>query len=101
VERSDDLVFDGKAVAIPSGDKGSPVAAEGFVADDDVLDDLIEGGADVYVAIREGRAVVEKKEGTVGPCPLDLAVEVNFFPVVPSLRFPLGKCCPQREMGPR
>ena len=55
------LEFDGQAVAVPAGDVGGAETAQGFVFDDDVLEDLVQGGADVDVAIGEGGAVVQDK----------------------------------------
>ncbi len=54
-----DLLLDREAVAVPSGDVGRAEPPHGPVADGYVLEDLVHGGADVDVAVGEGRAVVQ------------------------------------------
>ena len=61
-----DLEFDGQTVAIPTGDVRGVETAQGFVFDDDVLENFIQGGADVDVAIGKGGAVMEDKLGGGG-----------------------------------
>ena len=66
-----DLEFDGQAVAIPARDVRGAEAAQGFVFDDDVLEDFVQRGADVDVAVGEGRAVVQDEFGRGGAGGLD------------------------------
>ncbi len=54
-----DFDFDGQAVAIPTGDVGGVETGHGFRLDDEIFEDLIEGGAEVDVAVGVGRAVVQ------------------------------------------
>ncbi len=54
-----DLPFDGQPVAIPAWDIVGVEAHHLLGAHDDVLEDLIQGVADVEVAVGVGRAVVE------------------------------------------
>ena len=66
-----DFEFDGQAVAIPAGNVGRTFAGERVKTDDDVLEDFVKGGADVDVAVREGRAVVKNEFGRGGAALLD------------------------------
>ena len=54
-----DLELDGQAVAVPARDVVGHLALQVAVLHDDVLQDLVERVADVDVAVRVGRAVVE------------------------------------------
>ena len=54
-----DLPLDRQAVAVPAGDVVSVVAAHLAGAVDHVLEDLVQRGADVQVAVRVGRAVMQ------------------------------------------
>ncbi|KAF5054609.1 hypothetical protein DSECCO2_386240 [anaerobic digester metagenome] len=54
-----DLELDGQAVAVPAGDVLRLAARHVAVLDDDVLQDLVHGVADVDVAVGVGRAVVQ------------------------------------------
>ena len=53
------LEFDGQTVAIPAGNVRRAEAAQGLVFDDDVLENLVQRGADVDIAVGKGRAVVQ------------------------------------------
>ena len=54
-----DLPFDRQAVAVPAGDVVGVLARHLPAAVDDVLQDLVERVADMQVAVRIGRAVME------------------------------------------
>ena len=77
----DDLELDGQAVAVPAGEVGRAEPGHRLGFDDEVLEDLVESGAHVDIAVGEGRAVVEHELGGVLPRGLNLAVEVRFLPV--------------------
>ena len=81
----DDLEFDGQPVAVPAGDERGAVAEHRLGFDDQVLQNFVERGAHVDVAIGEGRAVVEHEERGVFAGRLNLSVE--------RLAFPLGQPC--------
>ena len=51
--------FDGEAVAVPAGDVGGVEAGHGLGFDDEVLDALVEGVAEMDSSVGVGRAVVE------------------------------------------
>ena len=53
------LQFDGETVAVPAGDVGGLEAAHPLALEDDVLQDLVEGMADMDMAVGIGGAVME------------------------------------------
>jgi hypothetical protein len=55
----DHLEFDGQAVAVPARHEGRVKPGHGLRFHDQVLEDLVQRGAHVDVAIGEGRAVVQ------------------------------------------
>ena len=59
----DDRGLDGHAVVVPAGHVGRVIAAHGLLADDEVLEGLIERVAHVDVAVGERRAVVQNEAG--------------------------------------
>ena len=61
-----DLDLDGQAVAVPAGHVGRVEARHGLRFDDEVLEDLVEGGAQVDAAVGVGRAVVQDVGGAAG-----------------------------------
>ncbi len=71
-----DFDFDGEAVAVPAGDVGGVEAGHGLGLDDEVLDALVEGVAEVDGSVGVGRAVVEDVFGGAGAGGADLGVEV-------------------------
>ena len=93
------LVLDRETVAVPARDVRRAETAHGLVAQDGVLEELVEGGADVHVAVGEGRAVVEDEGGLAGGPGLDLAVETVALPVGDPDGFAFGQTGPHREVG--
>jgi hypothetical protein len=82
-----DLELDGQAVAVPAGDVGRVEAAQRLVFDDDVLEHLVQRGADVDIAVREGRAVVEDELGLARAGGANLRVNGVGLPAGEALRF--------------
>ena len=74
-----DLPFDGQAMAVPAGDVVGIHAGHLPAAVDDILQDLVERMADMQVAVRVGRAVMQdeisparappRAGGRTGPAP--------------------------------
>ena len=90
--------LDGQAVGVPAGDVGGAIARHVLVLDDDVLEDLVHGGADVDVAVGVGRAVVEDEPGLAGVFVHQLVVG-DFRPLgVEQLGLPLGQARPHGEL---
>ena len=68
--------LDGQTVAVPAGDVRGLESAQRLRLQDQILEDLVQGGADVDVAVGEGRAVVQHESGGLGPGGHQLPVEV-------------------------
>jgi len=92
------LVFDGKPVAVPPGKIERVVTHHEERLDDDVLEDLVQRGAEVNVPVGVRRAVMEDELGSAGRGPDDLVVELLLFPAFEDLGLLLdelrlhGKC---------
>ena len=97
-----DLELDRQPVAIPARHVGRAEAAQGLVLDDDVLENLVQRGADVDVAIGEGRAVVQD-ELLARPARWAwmCCVEPGGLPLLQPLRFPRDQVGLHREIGLR
>ena len=95
------LVLDGQAVAVPAGHVGSVVAAHALVFDDDVLEHLVEGVADVDGAVGVRGAVVQDEGGVVLVGLEDLGVEVHLLPLLEALGLALGQAGLHLEAGLR
>ncbi len=96
-----DLPLDRQAVAVPAGDVVGVVAGHLAGAVDHVLVDLVQRGADVDVAVRIGRAVVEDEFRPPARGLPDLRPEVHLVPARQDLRLPLRQVAAHREGGPR
>jgi hypothetical protein len=96
-----DLLLDGQAVAIPARHVGRAEALHGLVAVDDVLEGLVQRGADMDVAIGERRAVMQHEGalGAVRALGLDLVVEIELLPVGHPARFALGQTRPHGKIS--
>jgi len=99
LERAGDLLLDGQAVAVPAGDVRRAETAHRFVAKRDVLESLVERGADVDVAVGERRAVVQDEGGCGGAFLLNGVVEPQFVPVGDSSRLTLNEIGPHGKIG--
>ena len=95
------LQLDGQAVAVPAGHVGRVVARHRPAAHHDVLEDLVEGGAEVDVAVRVGRTVVEDEGGPPLARGADLGVEPVGLPLLQAARLGLGQVGFHGELGTR
>lgn len=94
-----DLLLDRQTVAVPARHVRRAVAAHGAVAERDVLEGLVQRGADVDVAVGEGRTVVEDEGRAGGVFGLDAGIEVEFLPVRHPLRFASHEVGPHGKIG--
>ena len=87
-------------MTIPARHVRRAVAVHGLEAINDILERLVQGSADMHIAIGERRAVV-KDEGflALGAVFLDRGVKIQFLPVGNSRRLTLDQICPHREFG--
>ena len=96
-----DLPLDRQAVAVPAGHVVGVVAAHLEGAVDDVLEDLVEGMADVEIAVGIGRAVVQDVFRPAFRRLAQLAVKVHLVPPGQPFRLGLGQAGAHRELGLR
>jgi hypothetical protein len=98
-----DLLFDRQAVAIPAGHVRGAVAAQGFVTKGDVLERLVQRGADVDVAVGEGRAVMQYERRAGGVFLLDGGVQSLLarkgLPMRETCGFALDQIGPHGKVG--
>jgi len=94
-----DLELDRQAVTVPAGHVGGVEALHALALDDHVLENLVQGVADVNVAVGVGRAVVEDEFGPVAGVLLQLSVEAELVPAGEHLRFPFRQVGAHGEIG--
>ncbi len=82
-----DLVLDGQPVAVPARDVIRPVACHELRFDDNVLQYLVEGCAEVDIPVRVGRAVVEDERRGAFARLDEFPVELYAFPECEHLLF--------------
>ena len=96
-----DLELDRQPVAIPARDIGRAEAAQGLVLDDDVFENLVQGRADMHVAVGKGRAIVQDKLLRAGTLGLDGGIKPGGLPLLQPRRFPRDQVRLHREIGLR
>ena len=94
-----DQHFNRQTVVVPAGDVGALVALHGPKSRRHVLQDFVEGVADVDVAVGEGRAVVQDKRPARRGLPQGLGVDVVGAPEVQHLWLALGQVGALRDGG--
>ena len=95
------LVLDRQAMAVPARDVRRPEAAHGLIAEDGILEQLVEGGADVDVAVGERRTIMQDEGGLAGGACLNLAIQAVPLPVGDTGGLAFGQAGPHREVGHR
>ncbi len=88
-----------QAVAVPTGDIRRAVPAHCLVAVDDVLERLVQCGADMDVAIGERRTIVQDEGRLPGAAPLNPVVKAEFFPMRHPGRLALDQTRPHGKIG--
>ena len=96
-----DLPLDGQAVAVPARHIVRVLAQHGLRAADHVLEDLVQGVADVDVAIGVGRAIMQHEFGPTASGLAHELVEVHRLPAGEDLRLLLRQACAHGELGLR
>ena len=92
-------VFNRQAVAVPTRNVGRVITHELARLDDDVFQNLVDGVANVDVAIGIGRAVVQHKFGRTRTGSTQLLVNAFFFPFCDPFGFALGQVAAHGEGG--
>ena len=93
------LQFDGQAVGVVAGHIRRLETAHVLVANDDVLDDLVQGGAHVDVAVGVGRAVVQHIAGLALVVLDQFLVQMVGVPLLEHLRLFFGQTRPHVKQG--
>ena len=94
-----DLDLDRQSVAVPSGDVRRVVARHGSRLDDEVLENLVLGVADVDVAVGVWRPVVQEEHRVPGPEVADLPVQLQLVPALQYSGLQGGKAGLHRKAG--
>ncbi len=92
-----DLHLDRHPVAIPAGHVRRVEARELLALDDDVLQDLVDGVADVDVVVRVRRAVVQHEARAPGRSRADRLVDVLLLPLLDPERLAPGEIAAHRK----
>ena len=85
--------FDGQSMTVPAWHVGREVPFHPLAFNDDILQDLVEGMADMDVAVGVGRAVVQHEGRLAGTRGGHFPVKIHFLPVLEHFLLPL------REIG--
>ena len=96
-----DVVLDRQPVPVPTRDIRAVVAQHRARLDHDVLENLVEGGADVDRAVCIGRTVVQDEAGRSFSGLANTAVQVHLPPTSQALRLSLRELCTHGEARPR
>ena len=94
----DNSRFDGHTVVIPAGGIGCMPAGHVFIADDKVLNALVQGGTHVNHTVGERRAVVQNKIVFSHVAVHHFVVEIHFLPCLQHIRLPFGQRGPHGEV---
>ena len=93
-----DFVFDRQSVAIPARHIRRAKAGHRFRFHDEILEDFVERGAHVDVAIGERRPVMQDEELRLGARRLNPLVEPRLLPRLEHLRLARGEVCLHRKI---
>ncbi len=93
------LQFDGQAMAIPARHIGRLEAAHPLALQHDILQDLIEGMADMDMAVGIGRTIMENVFRLFPAHFGQLFIEAHLRPFPEDFHLFLGKICLHREAG--
>jgi hypothetical protein len=96
-----DLPLDRQAVAVPARDVVGVVAGHLAGAVDDVLVDLVQRGADMDVAVRVRRTIVQDEFGPAARRGAQAGPQVHLLPALEDLRLALRQVAAHRERGLR
>ncbi len=88
-------------MAVPAGDERGPEASHGLRLDDHVLEDFVQGLAEMNVAGGIGRAIVQDVDRSAGARRKNAFVEPRLLPPGQPFRLALGQVCLHGEGSPR
>ena len=93
------LPLNGQAVAIPTGDIGGIFAQQALRAHDHVFEDMVERMANMHVAIRIGRAIMQDELFPALPRVAQAAIQVHALPACENARLLLRQAGLHRKVG--
>ncbi len=96
-----DLQLDRQAVAVPAGDVRRVVAVHRARLHDEVFQDLVDRVADVNLAVRVRRAVVQHEARPAARDLAQLLIKAAVFPVLQHGGLAVGEVRLHREVGLR
>ena len=94
-----DLDLDRHAVAVPARHIRRVEAGDGARFDDHVFQDLVDRVAQVDVAVRVRRTIVQDEFRTAGGCLADAFIDLLVLPLLDPARLALGEVAAHREGG--
>jgi methanogenic corrinoid protein MtbC1 len=94
-----DLPFDRQAVTVPAVDVGHVLAEHALAAHDEILQDLVHAGAEMDVAVRIGRSIVEDEHRATLRGRAQALVEADLLPPGQPFGFGLRQARLHREFG--
>ncbi len=94
-----DLPFDGQAMAVPAGHIGRVLAQHLLGADDEILEDVVEAGARMDVAIGVDRPVMEHEQRPPPGGRAQPAIEVHRRPAREPFRLGRRQASLHRKIG--
>ena len=94
-----DGVFDGQTVAVPARHVTCVKTFQLAALDDHVLQDLVDGVADVDLAVGIGRAVMQDEHGGTGAGSAQLLVDALVFPLLDPAWLTLGQIAAHGKRG--
>ena len=95
-----DLDLNGKAVAVEARDIRGIEASHGFTLDDEILEALIQGMAQMERSVGVRRAVVQDPSRSAAAGLTDLLIEAGFLPTLQARWLVLRQVGLHRESGP-
>ncbi len=95
-----DLVLNRQSMTIPTRHVGSPKATGRFVAQDRILENLVQGSPDVDIPVGKGRAVVKDEGRAIIVLLLHALIQPNLRPMLDSHRLPFHRIGPHGEISP-
>ncbi len=74
-------------MAIPAGNIGRAESAQSLILNDEIFENLVESGPDVYVSVGKWRTIMQNEFFRAHALRLDTLVKSRGFPFFQALRF--------------
>ena len=96
---SQSLQLNGQAMGVVAGHIGCLEAGHILIANNDILDDFVQRGAHVNVAVGIRRAVVQHETGLALVVLHQVKIKAVLFPVLQKLGLLFGQACTHFKIG--